>query len=176
MRFTPLPLAGAVLVAMEPHHDARGHFARSFCEAEFAAAGLPTHWPQMNVSVNAVAGTLRGMHFQRPPFEEPKLVRCVRGAILDVVIDLRPHSATFRQHVAVPLDASTGDALYVPPCFAHGFQALRDDTEVLYMMGTAFEAAAQDGVRWDDAAFGIAWPLPVRAISPRDAAYPDFTS
>lgn len=174
MRFTPLPLAGAVLVAMEPHRDARGHFARSFCEAEFAAAGLPTRWPQMNVSVNAVAGTLRGMHFQRPPFEEPKLVRCVRGAILDVVIDLRPESATFRQHVAVPLDAASGDALYVPPGFAHGFQALRDDTEVLYMMGAAFEPAAQDGVRWDDAAFGIAWPLPVSAISLRDAVYPDF--
>ncbi len=175
MRFTPLPLAGAVLVAMEPHVDARGHFARSFCEAEFAAAGLPTRWPQMNVSVNAAAGTLRGMHFQRPPFEEPKLVRCVRGAILDVVIDLRPASATFRQHVAVPLDAVSGDALYVPPGFAHGFQALRDDTEVLYMMGAAFEPAAQDGVRWDDAAFGIAWPLPVAAMSPRDAGYPDFT-
>ena len=174
MRFTPLPLAGAVLVAMAPHHDARGHFARSFCEAEFAAAGLPSHWPQMNVSVNAVAGTLRGMHCQRPPFEEPKLVRCVRGAIVDVVIDLRPASATFRQHVAVSLDAASGDALYVPPGFAHGFQALRDDTEVLYMMGAAFEHAAQDGVRWDDPVFGIAWPLPVSAISPRDAGWPDF--
>jgi len=174
MRFTHLPLAGVVLVAMEPHRDDRGHFARSFCEEEFAAAGLPTRWPQMNVSVNAVAGTLRGMHFQRAPFEEPKLVRCVRGAILDVVIDLRPGSATVRQHVAVPLDACSGDALYVPPGFAHGFQALRDDTEVLYMMGTTFQPAAQDGVRWDDPAFGIAWPLPVRAISPRDAAYPDF--
>lgn len=175
MRFTPLPLAGAVLVAMEPHRDDRGHFARSFCEDAFAAAGLPTRWPQMNVSVNTAAGTLRGMHFQRPPFEEPKLVRCVRGAILDVVIDLRPASATFRHHVAVPLDAASGDALYVPPGFAHGFQALRDDTEVLYMMGASFEPAAQDGVRWDDPAFGIAWPLPVRAISPRDAGYPDFT-
>lgn len=175
MRFAPLPLAGLVLVAMEPHRDARGHFARSFCEAEFAAAGLPARWPQMNVSVNARAGTLRGMHFQRAPFEEPKLVRCVRGAILDVVIDLRPASATFRQHFSVPLDAASGDALFVPPGFAHGFQALRDDTEVLYMMGAAFERAAQDGVRWDDPAFGVAWPLPVSAISPRDAAYPDFT-
>ncbi len=175
MRFTPLRLAGAVLVAMEPHRDARGHFARSFCEAEFAAAGLPARWPQMNVSVNARAGTLRGMHFQRAPFEEPKLVRCVRGAIMDVVIDLRPASATFRQHVAVPLHAASGDALYVPPGFAHGFQALRDDTEVLYMMGASFEPAAQDGVRWDDPAFAIAWPLPMSAISPRDAGYPDFT-
>lgn len=174
MRFTPLPLAGVVLVAMAPHRDDRGYFARSFCEAEFAAAGLPTRWPQMNVSVNAVAGTLRGMHCQRPPFEEPKLVRCVRGAIVDVVIDLRPASATFRQHVAVSLDAASGDALYVPPGFAHGFQALRDDTEVLYMMGAAFEHAAQDGVRWDDPVFGIAWPLPVSAISPRDAGWPDF--
>ena len=174
MRFTPLPLAGVVLVAMAPHRDDRGYFARSFCEAEFAAAGLPTRWPQMNVSVNAVAGTLRGMHCQRPPFEEPKLVRCVRGAILDVVVDLRPASATFRQHVAVSLDAASGDALYVPPGFAHGFQALRDDTEVLYMMGAAFEHAAQDGVRWDDPVFGIAWPLPVSAISPRDAGWPDF--
>ncbi|MES2711838.1 MAG: dTDP-4-dehydrorhamnose 3,5-epimerase family protein [Pseudomonadota bacterium] len=175
MRFTPLPLAGVVLVAIEPHRDDRGHFARSFCEDEFAAAGLPTRWPQMNVSVNARAGTLRGMHFQRPPFEEPKLVRCVRGAILDVVIDLRPGSATFCKHHSVPLDAASGDALYIPPGFAHGFQALQDDTEVLYMMGARFEPGAQDGVRWDDPAFAIAWPLPVSAISPRDAAYPDFT-
>jgi dTDP-4-dehydrorhamnose 3,5-epimerase len=174
MRFTPLALDGVVLVAMEPHRDARGHFARSFCEEEFASAGLPVRWPQMNVSINAKAGTLRGMHFQRPPFEEPKLVRCVRGAILDVVIDLRPASATFRSHVAVPLNAATGEALFVPPGFAHGFQALADDTEVLYMMGASFEPAAQDGVRWDDPAFAIAWPLPVSAIAPRDAGYPDF--
>ncbi|MBR0655592.1 dTDP-4-dehydrorhamnose 3,5-epimerase family protein [Plastoroseomonas arctica] len=174
MRFTPLALEGVVLVAMDSHRDARGHFARSFCEEEFAAAGLPERWPQMNVSVNAKAGTLRGMHFQRPPFEEPKVVRCVRGAILDVVIDLRPASATFRAHLAVPLDAESGDALYVPPGFAHGFQALIDDSEVLYMMGARFEPGAQDGVRWDDPAFGISWPLPVSAISPRDAAYSDF--
>lgn len=176
MRFTRLPLEGAVLVGMEQHRDERGYFARSFCEREFAAAGLPTHWPQMNVSVNARAGTLRGMHFQRPPFEEPKLVRCVRGAVLDVVIDLRLHSATRGQHLAVRLDATGGDALYVPPGFAHGFQTLEDDSELLYLMGAFFEPLAQDGVRWDDPAFGIAWPLPVVAMSPRDAGYPDYVA
>ncbi len=174
MRFTALPLPGAVLVGLEPHRDERGLFARSFCEREFAAAGLPTAWPQMNISGNARAGTLRGMHFQHPPYEEPKLVRCVRGAILDVIIDLRPGSATRGQHVSVRLDSKNGDALYVPPGFAHGFQTLMDDTEVLYLMGAMFESAAQDGVRWDDPAFGIAWPLPVAAISARDAAYPDY--
>lgn len=176
MRFTRLPLEGAVLVGMEQHRDERGHFARSFCEREFAAAGLPTHWPQMNVSVNARAGTLRGMHFQRAPFEEPKLVRCVRGAVLDVVIDLRPQSTTCGRHVAVRLDAAGGDALYVPPGFAHGFQTLEDDSELLYLMGALFEPSAQDGVRWDDPAFGIAWPLPVTAISSRDAGYPDYVA
>jgi dTDP-4-dehydrorhamnose 3,5-epimerase len=176
MRFTALPLPGAVLVRLEPHRDERGFFARSFCEQEFAAAGLPTAWPQMNISFNARAGTVRGMHFQHPPHEEPKLVRCVRGAIQDVIIDLRPGSATLGQHVSARLDADNGDALYVPPGFAHGFQTLADDTEVLYLMGAMFEPAAQDGVRWDDPAFGIAWPLPVAAISERDRAYPDFRS
>ena len=174
MRFTPLALGGAVLVQLEPHRDERGLFARSFCAREFADAGLPTQWPQMNISGNRRAGTLRGMHFQRAPHEEPKLVRCTRGAVVDVIIDLRPDSPTFRQHVAARLDAEAGDALYVPPGFAHGFQTLMDDTDVFYMMGAEFVAGAADGVRWDDPAFAIAWPLPVSAISPRDAAYPDF--
>jgi len=174
MRFTPLELKGAVLVQLEAHRDERGLFARSYCAREFAEAGLPTHWPQMNISGNARAGTLRGMHFQRPPHEEPKLVRCSRGAVLDVIIDLRPASPTFRRHVAARLDAETGDALYIPPGFAHGFQTLMDDSDVFYLMGAEFVAGAGDGVRWDDPAFGIAWPLPVAAISPRDAAYADF--
>jgi len=173
MRFTRLELDDAVLVQFEPHRDERGLFARSYCAREFAAAGLPTHWPQMNVSGNRQAGTLRGMHFQHPPHEEPKLVRCTRGAILDVIIDLRPGSPSLHRHVAVRLEADTGDALYVPPGFAHGFQTLMDETDVLYLMGAEFEPAAQAGVRWNDPAFGIDWPLPVTAISPRDAAYPD---
>jgi dTDP-4-dehydrorhamnose 3,5-epimerase len=174
MRFTHLVLEGAVLVQLEPHRDDRGLFARSYCAHEFAAAGLPTHWPQMNVSGNLRAGTLRGMHFQRPPHEEPKLVRCTRGAVLDVIIDLRPASPSFRRHLALTLDAAAGDALYIPPGFAHGFQTLADETDVLYLMGAEFEPGAQDGVRWDDPAFDIAWPLPPTAISARDAAYPDF--
>ncbi len=174
MRFIPLSLQGAVLVQLDPFRDERGLFARSYCAREFTAAGLPTQWPQMNISGNRIAGTLRGMHFQRTPHEEPKLVRCTRGAVLDVIIDLRRDSPTFRQHVAARLDAEAGDALYVPPGFAHGFQTLMDDSDVFYLMGAEFVAGAGDGVRWDDPAFGIAWPLPVSAISPRDAAYPDF--
>ena len=174
MRFTRLALEGAVLVRMEPHRDERGLFARSYCAREFAAAGLPTHWPQMNVSGSRRAGTLRGMHLQRPPHAEPKLVRCTRGAALDVIIDLRPASPSFRQHLALTLDAAAGDALYIPPGVAHGFQTLVDATDLLYLMGAEFEPAAQDGVRWNDPAFGIAWPLPPAAISARDAGYPDF--
>jgi dTDP-4-dehydrorhamnose 3,5-epimerase len=174
MRFTPLSLPGAVLVQLEPVRDERGLFARSFCANEFAAAGLPVAWPQMNISVNDRAGTLRGMHFQHAPHEEPKLVRCVRGAIHDVIIDLRPDSATRGQHVSIRLDAMNGDALYVPPGFAHGFQTLLDDSEVLYLMGTVFAPSAQAGVRWNDPTFGIVWPMPVSVISGRDANYPDF--
>ena len=131
MLFRPTPLAGAVVVAPARHADARGHFARTFCTDEFAAAGLPTEFPQHSLSFNARAGTLRGMHFQLPPHAEPKLVRCTRGAVWDAIIDLRPASPTFGRWHAEELSEANGLALYIPPGFAHGFQALRDETELL---------------------------------------------
>ena len=176
MRFTQLELKGVVLVEMEKHCDGRGFFARSYCSREFADAGLPTHWPQMNFSRNIHAGTLRGMHFQHPPHGEPKLVMCIHGAVLDVIIDLRSESPTFLRHVSVQLDADNGKALYIPPGMAHGFQTLMDNTDILYLMGADYVADSADGVRWDDPSFDIAWPLPVSSISPRDASYSLLTS
>ena len=176
MRFSELPLSAAVLVEIEPHTDERGLFARSFCEAEFAAAGLPVSWPQMNTSFNKIAGTVRGMHYQLEPFEEPKLVRCTQGRVHDVIVDLRPGSATYCRHVGVDLSAQNRNALYVPPGFAHGFQTLEDNSELLYLMGTSYVAEAQAGARWDDPALDIQWPLPISSIAERDAGYPDYVA
>ncbi|HEU5074699.1 MAG TPA: dTDP-4-dehydrorhamnose 3,5-epimerase, partial [Polyangiaceae bacterium] len=170
----PTKLADAVVVELEQHRDERGFFARSFCEREFEAHGLPRHFPQCNLSRNDRAGTLRGMHFNAPPFEEAKLVRCVRGSIYDVIIDLRPRSPTYAEWVAVELSADAGLALYVPPGFAHGFLTLVDVTDVFYHMGAFFQADAARGLRYDDAAFAVRWPREVVVISERDATYPDF--
>lgn len=174
MRFLPTPLAGAVVVEQERHADERGHFARTFCEDEFAAAGLPTQFPQHSLSFNARAGTLRGMHFQLAPHEEPKLVRCTRGAVWDVLIDLRPGQPGFGRWHAEELSEENGRALYIPPGFAHGFQALRDDTELLYLIGTRYVPGAAAGLRWDDPQFAIPWPLPVTVISDRDRQLPTY--
>lgn len=174
MKFQPLSLPGAVLVEIAPLSDERGFFARSFCEEEFAAAGLPTRFPQMNLSSNKSKGTVRGMHFQAPPHEEPKLVRCIRGAIHDVIIDLRRQSPTYCQSLGVELNEDNHAGLYVPPGFAHGFQTLADSSVVLYMMGTAYHSESARGVRWNDPAFSVTWPLPISVISHRDATYPDF--
>lgn len=176
MKIAPTNLAGAMLVSVSPHTDNRGLFARTFDTEDFAKAGLPTVWPQCNVSWNAKRGTLRGMHFQATPSEEPKLVRCTSGRIFDVVIDLRPQSATFRQWTGAELSQANRDALYIPIGCAHGFITLEDNCEVYYMMGTVFDAPAASGVRWNDPAFGIAWPLMPTIISDRDASYPDFTA
>lgn len=175
MRFEELPLAGAVLVQIEPHADERGLFARTFCEREFAAAGLPSRYPQMNLSFNHVAGTVRGLHFQIAPDEEPKLVRCTQGAIHDIIVDLRRDSPTYCQAIGFDLSAANRSALYIPPGFAHGFQTLEDASEVLYLMGNYFSPESARGVRWDDPAFRISWPKPISVISGRDANYPDFT-
>jgi dTDP-4-dehydrorhamnose 3,5-epimerase len=145
-----------------------------YCEREFAAAGLTTCWPQMNISFNERRGTVRGMHYLQPPHEESKLVRCQKGAILDVLIDLRSGSPTRGRHLAVELTEANRYALYVPPGFAHGFQTLCDCTEVFYLMGECYDAASARGLRWNDPAFGIKWPLPVSSISLKDTAYPDF--
>ena len=175
MIFEPLAIAGVVRVRLEPHRDERGFFARLTCEDEFAAHALPPRFEQTSLSRNTRAGTLRGMHFKHPPHAESKLVRCVRGAIHDVVVDLRDGSATRGRFVAARLDAQSGDALYVPPGCAHGFQTLEDDCDVLYAITPAHRPGHDGGLRWDDPAFAIPWPIADPILSPRDAAYPDWT-
>jgi len=174
MKFSHTELDGVVLIDVSPHEDERGLFARVYCQDLFAAQGLHAEVPQINLSFNHLAGTLRGMHFQRPPHGEVKVVRCVRGAMHDVVIDLRPESQTFRHWLGVDLTADNRRALFIPQGFAHGFQTLEDDTEVLYLMGHRYVPGSGAGVRFNDPAFGIAWPREVSLISERDAAYPDF--
>ena len=174
MLFKPLGLAGAFVIEPERHMDSRGHFARTFCAEEFRNQGLDTRIVQCSVSFNRKKGTLRGMHFQTTPFEETKLVRCNRGAIYDVIIDLRRNSATFKQHFAIELNERNGTMLYIPPGFAHGFQTLEDETEVHYQMSNTFSPDHASGVRWNDSAFGIKWPEDDRIIIERDQKYPDF--
>jgi dTDP-4-dehydrorhamnose 3,5-epimerase len=172
--FKPTELAGAYVIEPERHQDSRGYFARTFCEAEFKAFGLETRTVQCSVSFNRRKGTLRGMHYQVPPFEEVKLVRCNRGAIYDVIIDLRRDSPTFKKHFAVELDEQNGKMVYAPAGFAHGFQTLEAETEVFYQMSQVYSAEHSRGVRWDDPAFGIRWPDENRTILDRDRNYPDF--
>jgi len=174
MRFLETPLAGARVIEIVPHADARGFFARTFCRDELVAAGLPGDFMQASVSYNLRRGTLRGMHFQAAPHEEPKLVRCTRGAIHDVIVDLRPTSATHCRWFGVELSAENRRTLYVPPGLAHGFQTLVDDTEILYQMAEPYVPALARGVRWNDPAFAIAWPIADPFMSERDAAYPDY--
>jgi dTDP-4-dehydrorhamnose 3,5-epimerase len=172
--FRETKLPGAFVIEPERHEDERGFFARTFCREEFAARGLNLHIAQCNISFNKRQGTLRGMHYQVPPFAEAKLVRCTAGAIFDVIIDLRESSVTFRQHSAVELSAETGKMLYVPEGFAHGFQTLLDDTEVFYQMSNPYVPECARGVRWNDPSFGIGWPSAVRTILERDRNFPDF--
>jgi dTDP-4-dehydrorhamnose 3,5-epimerase len=174
MRFEPLAIDGAVLVRIEPNRDARGFFARAFCVDEFSAAGLPTQLVQASVSYNERAATVRGMHFQWPPSQEGKLVRCIRGRLYDVLLDLRPRSRTYLQHLAVTLDEDNHDAVFIPPGIAHGFQTLLPRTEIWYQMTDSYAPELAAGVRWDDPAFAIRWPMPESVISERDARYPDF--
>ncbi|MEL6772486.1 MAG: dTDP-4-dehydrorhamnose 3,5-epimerase [Bacteroidota bacterium] len=174
MIFDETTLAGAFLLRPERHADERGHFARTFCRREFEAHGLEPIVAQCSVSFNDAAGTLRGMHYQAAPHGEAKLVRCTRGAVYDVIIDLRPDSDTYGQHFGAVLSADNGHALYVPEGIAHGFLTLKDRSEVYYQMNTFHEPEAARGVRWDDPAFNIHWPQPVRVIKERDASYPDF--
>jgi dTDP-4-dehydrorhamnose 3,5-epimerase len=174
MRFETTGLDGAWLVQIEPRHDSRGFFARTFCVDEFKAHGLETHFPQHSISRSFRKGTVRGMHFQREPHGEVKLVRCLSGAICDVIIDLRPRSPTFRQWRAFDLSDENGCQLYIPKGFAHGFQTLSDNAEVNYLISDFFTPDASSGVRHDDPAFGIAWPLPVTTISEKDLLWPGF--
>lgn len=176
MRFVPTALSGLWLIEPNRIDDERGHFARTYDRDEFVARGLEPAIVQCSTSFNARAGTLRGMHLQADPHGEPKLIRCTRGAIFDVAVDLRSNSPTHRLWFGAELSAQNGSALYVPPGFAHGFQTLDDSSEVLYMMGRAYVPGAAFGVRWNDAAFSIEWPAVVeRVITPRDQAFPDYT-
>lgn len=174
MIFTETPLRGAFIITPELLADERGFFARTWCEREFCAHGLNPRLTQCNISFNRKRGTLRGMHYQAKPYEEAKLVRCTMGAIYDVIIDLRPQSPTFRQHIAVVLTAHNRTMLYVPEGFAHGFQTLEDDTEVFYQMSQSYAPAYARGVRWNDPMFGIPWPMAECIISERDRHFPDF--
>ena len=174
MIFVPTALPGAYIVEMERREDDRGFFARTWCRREFAQMGLNSELVQSNVSYSQRRGTLRGMHWQAPPHVEAKLIRCTRGAIWDAIIDLRPGSSTYTNYLGVELTAESGRALYVPEGMAHGFVTLDDDCEVSYQMSEYFEPSAARGVRWNDPAFGIAWPLSDPILHPRDAAYPDF--
>ncbi len=174
MRFSSTALHDVVIVDVEPHVDERGLFARTVCEEELARAGLPGRFVQSSVSFNTRRGTLRGMHYQLPPKAEGKLVRCTRGAIFDVALDLRPGSPGPTRWIAVELSCDNRRALYVPPGYAHGFQTLSDDTEVLYLMTELYAPDAARGVRWNDRAFAIEWPISTPTLSERDATYPDF--
>ncbi|HEY6728111.1 MAG TPA: dTDP-4-dehydrorhamnose 3,5-epimerase [Polyangiaceae bacterium] len=174
MLFTPLGPAGAMQIDLDAHADDRGFFARTFCAREFEAQGLPGDFPQCNLSHNARAGTLRGVHYNHPPFEEAKLVRCVRGAVYDVIVDLRPGSPTHLEWVGIELSAENGRAVFVPKGFAHGFVTLSDATDVFYHMDSVFQPNAARGFRYNDPSFKIQWPIAPRVISERDASYPDF--
>ncbi|MBN9026630.1 MAG: dTDP-4-dehydrorhamnose 3,5-epimerase [Rhizobiales bacterium] len=174
MRFLPTLLGDAYRIESDPIEDERGRFERSFCVREFEAAGLHASFAQHSQSWSASKGTLRGMHFQNAPHGEIKLVRCLRGRIWDVIVDLRETSSTFGSWQAFELSSDNRDQLYVPEGFAHGFQTLCDDVEVGYMISTPYEPKAASGCRHDDPAFGISWPLPVAAISARDKGWPDY--
>jgi dTDP-4-dehydrorhamnose 3,5-epimerase len=177
MRFTETAVAGALVVEPDRIEDERGFFARTFSTDEFAARGLDSRVDQCSTSFNTRAGTLRGLHYQQAPHEEVKLVRCTRGAVYDVTVDLRADSPTYLRWAGVELSADNGRALFVPEGCAHGFQTLVDASEVLYQISTPWVPTAARGVRWDDPAFGIDWPPEPphgRTMSARDAEYPDF--
>lgn len=172
MKYTPTDVDGVTVVELEPFTDARGGFARFFDADDFAAHGLESSVAQCNLSYNHAAGTVRGMHLQVPPHAEGKLVRCTAGAIVDVAVDVRPDSPTRGKHVMVELTAANRRSLFLPPYVAHGYQTLVDDTEVVYQVSGPYVPGAERGHRHDDPAFGISWPLPVAAISDKDAGWP----
>jgi dTDP-4-dehydrorhamnose 3,5-epimerase len=174
MDFIATKLTGAYLIELKRFEDERGFFARSWCEKEFRDRGLNPNLVQCNISFNKKKGTIRGMHLQIPPFAEAKLVRCTRGAIYDLIVDLRPDSKTFKQWIGVELTAENRKALYVPEGFAHGFQTLEDDTEVFYQMSQFYAPECARGFRWNDPQFNIQWREEVRVISDRDREYEDY--
>lgn len=172
MIFTPTKLKGTFIIDIERREDNRGFFARTFCQREFEDHGLKPVIAQGNVAFNNRKGTLRGMHFQYPPAAETKLVRCTRGAILDIIVDLRPESPTYLDHVAVELSADNYRSLYVPERFAHGYQVLENRTETTYQVGEFYAPGAEGGLLYRDPRLRLVWPLPVDEISPKDAEWP----
>jgi len=174
MKFEETSIPGVWLIDLEPREDARGFFARTFCEHEFGAHGLTTRFVQCNLSYNLRRGTLRGMHFQNEPKPEVKLVRCIRGSIYDVVVDMRKDSPMYCKWVGVELSGENRRALYIPAGIAHGFQTLEDNTEIYYHMGEFYDASLAAGVRWNDPTLGIRWPLPDPILSDKDTQYPDY--
>ena len=175
MIFTETILAGAFIIEPERIADERGFFARTWCRREFEVHGLEGIWAQSSLSFNRSAGTVRGMHYQSTPYEEVKLVRCTRGSIYDVIVDLRPQSPTYCAHFAVELSDENHRMLYIPAGCAHGFQTLTDDSEVTYLISEFHRPEFGRGVRWNDPAFGIQWPLAVSVITSKDRSYPDFS-
>lgn len=175
LNFIETSLSGAFIIEPERLEDERGFFARSWCHREAGVYGLSPNWVQCNISFNKKKGTLRGMHYQIPPYSEVKLVRCTMGAIYDVIIDLRPGSATLKQWVAVELTAENRRTLYVPEGVAHGFLTLTDNAEIFYQMSEFYAPAHARGVRWNDPAFAILWPADIRVISDQDRQFPDFS-
>jgi dTDP-4-dehydrorhamnose 3,5-epimerase len=174
MEFHSTKLRDVYLIQIEPARDNRGFFARTFCVEAFEAHGLETSFPQHSISFSAHKGTLRGLHYQLEPRSEAKLVRCTQAAILDVVIDIRPNSPTYRRWQQFELSSANRRQLYIPKGFAHGFQTLSDDVEVNYLISTPYASELARGIRYDDPAFGISWPLSVTEISEKDARWPDF--
>lgn len=175
MNFRETELEGVCIVELERHQDERGFFARAWCKNEFEAHGLGSRWVQTNISLSRGKGTLRGLHYQVAPYEEAKLVRCVRGAIYDVIIDLRPGSPTYGQWLGVELSADNGRALYVPKGFAHGYQVLADDTMALYSVSQFYTPGSERGIRWNDPTFAIEWPIVEDVIlSDKDKSWPDY--
>jgi dTDP-4-dehydrorhamnose 3,5-epimerase len=172
MLFTETALKGAFIIDLEPHEDDRGFFARTFCQKEFEAHGLKPVIAQANIAFNRLKGTIRGMHFQCPPAPESKFVRCTRGGILDIIVDLRPESPTYLQHICVELTADNHRALFVPERFGHGYQALEDATETSYQMGEFYAPGTEGGLLYNDPALGLSWPLPLTVISGKDKAWP----
>jgi dTDP-4-dehydrorhamnose 3,5-epimerase len=174
MQFTAVELPGVYIIEPERLEDERGFFARIWCQQEFTAHQLDARLVQCNISFNSRRGTLRGLHYQIAPYEETKIVRCTMGAIYDVIVDLRPDSPTFKNWLAGELTATNRKMLYIPAGLAHGLQTLADNTEVFYQMSDFYHPECARGVRWDDIAFGISWPMKPTAISPQDQQYPDF--
>jgi len=172
MQFIPTAIEGVWLIRSERRSDVRGHFVRTFCADEFAKHGLPEIFVQCNLSYNVKRATLRGLHWQADPFGEGKLVRCARGGLFDVAVDLRAASPTYGAWVAAELTADNGDALYIPPGFAHGFQTLADHTEVHYQMSVAYQDGLARGLRWNDPTMNITWPIEAPLVSERDAKLP----